>query len=117
MTTSITYPTPASSLPDASFVWLDASGNPIDFSTGWTFRMTIAQPPNTAKIIKTSGLIGSNGANGSANLTVSWDLNELSTLTAGRWYFQITATLGSAGGKQRILNGSMKFDAAKIAEA
>jgi hypothetical protein len=116
MTTSITYPTPASSLPDAVFRWLDAGDNPIDFSTGWSFRMTISQPPNVAKIIKVSGISGTNGANGSGNLIVSWDSNELTNLSAGRWYFQITATQ-TATGKQRILNGSMMFDAAKIAEA
>jgi len=35
-------------------------------------------------------------------------------LTGGRWYFVITATLGAAGGKQRILNGSLMFDAVQI---
>jgi hypothetical protein len=111
---SIHYPTSQASLPDLSFSWVDANGAPIDFSTGWTFRMTIGQPPNAAKITKTSGIIGYNGSNGT-NLIVSWNPSELATLTPGRWYFIITATLGSAGGKQRILNGSIIFDAVQIA--
>lgn len=111
---SIHYPTNQSSLPDLTFRWLDANGAPIDFSTGWTFRMTIGRPPNSAKITKTSGITGTNGANGANNLIVSWNVNELSTLTGGRWYFIITATYGPAGGKQRILNGSLMFDAVPI---
>jgi hypothetical protein len=109
MPDTLEYPTPAVSLPAANFRWLDASSNPIDFTTGWTFSMKIGQPPNTAKITKTVGFTGANGANGTANLVVSWANSELSGLTAGRWYFQITATQISSGA-QRILTGSMRFD-------
>jgi hypothetical protein len=111
---SIHYPTSQASLPDLSFSWLDANGSPIDFSTGWTFRMTIGRPPNATTITKTSGIIGYNGSTGT-NLIVSWNTNELVTLTGGRWYFIITATYGGAGGKQRILNGSIIFDAVQLA--
>ena len=110
---TVHYPTSQASLPDLTFNWVDANGDPIDFSTGWTFVMTIGRPPNAASKTKTSGIIGSSGAGGTANLVVSWDANELATLTGGRWYFTITATL-SPGGKQRILNGSLMFDAVQI---
>lgn len=111
---SIHYPTSQASLPDLTFTWVDANGEPIDFSSGWTFVMKIGRPPNAASIIKTSGIIGYSGSDGGANLVVTWDVAELNQLTGGRWYFVITATLGAAGGKQRILNGSLMFDAVQI---
>lgn len=113
MTTVATYPTPASSLPDLQFVWTDANQNLIDFSNaGWSFRLVISQPPNAAKVIKTSGITG---ANTSPNVTVQWAVNELATLTPGRWYFQLTATYGPSGGKQRILTGALRIDQATMA--
>lgn len=111
---SIHYPTSKSSLPDLTFTWVDAAGSPINFSSGWVFVMSIGRPPNAAVINKTSGIIGYSGANGQPNLVVTWNVNELSQLTGGRWYFTITATYGPAGGKQRILNGSMVFDAVQL---
>jgi len=110
---TIHYPTPAASLPAAAFSWIDANSNLIDFSTGWTFKMTIGQPPNSAVITKTSGLTGYAPVVGSPNLVVSWSPGELTSLTAGRWTFQITATRTSDGG-QRILTGTMKIDEAVL---
>lgn len=109
MPDTLEYPTPASSLPDASFRWLDSSGAPINFTTGWTFSMKIGQPPNLYQVVKTTGFTGGAGANNTANLVVVWGNNELVNLTAGRWYFQLTATQTSTG-KQRILTGSIRFD-------
>ena len=109
MPDTLEYPTPAASLPDASFLWYDNAGNLIDFSTGWTFTMKIGQPPNGSNIYKTSGFYGFASVNGSANLVVRWANGELSSLKSGRYYFQITATQISSGA-QRILTGSMRFD-------
>lgn len=109
MPDTLEYPTPASSLPDASFRWLDAAGSPINFTTGWSFSMKIAQPPNSVQVTKTAGFVGGNGANNAANLVVVWADDELANLTAGRWYFQLTAT-ELISGKQRILTGSIRFD-------
>ena len=106
MSTAIEYPTPAASLPDILFTWEDANGNPIDFSTGWIFRMTIGRPPNPAVITKTSGF---NGLTAAPNLRVSWVSGELSSLTPGVWYFQITATY-LASGQARVLTGSLRID-------
>jgi len=114
MPDTLEYPTPAASLPDANFLWLDSTGNPLDFSTGWTFQMKIGQPPNPAQIIKTSGINGFTSINGSSNLVVVWAQNELSSLSSGRWYFQITATQTDGSGYQRILTGSMRFDFASM---
>jgi len=113
MPDTLEYPTPAANLPSANFLWLDSSGNPLDFSSGWTFSMKIGQPPNSYAILKTTGLLGLTSTNGSSNLIVTWANNELSNLTSGRWYFQITATQTS-NGAQRILTGSIKFDFAPM---
>jgi len=108
MTTVATYPTPASSLPDLQFIWTDANKNLIDFSVaGWSFQMKIAQPPNAAVITKTSGITG---ASTSPNRSVQWGFCYLAILTPGVWYFQMTATYGPSGGKQRILTGSLRID-------
>lgn len=106
MSTAIEYPTPAASLPDILFTWEDANGAAIDFSSGWTFSMTIGRPPNPAVKTKTSGF---NGLATAPNLRVSWTPGELSMLTAGVWYFQITATY-SVSGQARILTGSLRID-------
>jgi len=106
VTTAIEYPTPAASLPDILFTWEDADGNPVDFSSGWTFTMTIGRPPNSAVMTKTTGFIGFSVA---PNLRVSWTSGELSRLTPGVWYFQITATY-LLSGQARILTGSLRID-------
>ena len=106
--TTVHYPTPASSLPNLEFTWTDQDQNVIDFSVaGWSFQMKIGQPPNSAKITKTAGISGLGTA---PNVIVAWDVNELSTSTPGVWYFQLTATYGPSGGKQRIMTGSIRID-------
>jgi len=113
MTTVATYPTPASSLPDLTFVWTDATQTLINFGVaGWSYSMKISQPPNAPTITKTTGI---SGASTSPNITVQWSVNELATLTPGRWYFQLTATYGPSGGKQRIMTGSIVIDQAIMA--
>lgn len=113
MTTAATYPTPSSSLPDLNFIWTDAANNIIDFSApGWSFRMVISRPPNAAVVTKTTGILG---LNSSPNVIVQWAVGELSALKPGRWYFQLTATYGPAGGKQRILTGSLVIDQSTVA--
>jgi len=109
MADTLTYPTPAANLPQASFLWLDSSGVPLDFSSGWTFSLKIGRPPNSAQIYKSTGFNGLASVNNSANLVVTWSNGELSQLTAGRWYFQITAVQTSSGA-ERILTGSILFN-------
>jgi hypothetical protein len=106
---TIQYPTPAASLPDAEFHWVDVNGNTIDLSSGWTFKMTIGQPPTPAKITKTTGFTATSG---NPNLSVAWDPQELSVLTPGTWYIQLTAT--NATGHQRIMTGTLRIDASII---
>lgn len=115
MTTALHYPSPLASLPDAQFTWLDHDGTPIDFTSGYLFRVTVGRPPEPAVITKTSNIIGSASSTmRDPNLTVVWQPNELSVLTPGIWYFQITATEINSGGKQRILSGSLKIDSPAI---
>jgi len=115
---TIHYPTPAASLPAAAFIWLDASGNPLDFSSGWTFSMTIGQPPNMALITKNNqSYFVTNSVSpapaGVPNLTVNWAPGELSTLSAGRWRFQITAT-ATGSGAARVMTGTLTIDEAVL---
>jgi hypothetical protein len=111
---TIHYPTPAVNLPAASFQWVDASGNPLDFSSGWTFKMTIGQPPNPAVVTKTDQTYFvpntmSPPVAGQPNLTVNWAIGELSALSAGRWRFQITAAQTS-NGASRVMTGTLIID-------
>ena len=106
---TIHYPTPAASLPPAEFHWLDVNGDTLDLTTGWTFKMTIGQPPSPARITKTHGFTG---LHGNPNLFIQWDVNELSVLTPGMWYIQLTATNNT--GHQRIMTGTLRIDAAVI---
>lgn len=115
---SIHYPTPAANLPAAAFQWLDASGNLLDFHSGYTFKMTIGQPPNGAVVTKTDqSYFVTNSTTpptvGQPNLTVEWAVGELTVLSAGRWRFQITATNTSTG-DARVLTGTMYIDEAVL---
>lgn len=111
---TIHSPPPAASLPAAAFQWFDASGALLDFSSGWTFKMTIGQPPNGATITKTNQTYFVTNSTvpptvGQPNLTVNWAVGELSSLSAGRWRFQITATQTS-NGASRVLTGTLVID-------
>lgn len=78
-----------SELPDDAFDWTDAQENLIDFSTGWTFSITVGFPYQDAVLTKTDGITG---AATSPNVTISWDDDELDApLTEGVWPGWITA--------------------------
>jgi len=106
---TIHYPTNAASLPAAQFHWVDTNGNTIDLSQGWTFKMTVGQPPSLAKITKTTGFVG---LSTNPNLFVEWAPNELAVLTPGMWYIQLTATNNT--GHSRIMTGTMRIDASVL---
>ena len=75
MTASIEV-TKGSELPDWIFEWKDRSGNIIDFSTGWTFTLTIGTP---TPIVKNTGITG---AATSPNITATFAAGELDSLPA-----------------------------------
>ncbi len=86
-----------SELPDDAFEWTDAQGDVIDFSTGWTFQVTVGFPDQDPVLTKTDGITG---AATSPNVTISWADGELDDpLTAGVWPAWISAT--HSGGKNR----------------
>ena len=111
---TIHYPTPAANLPPAAFAWSDNAGNLLDFTSGYTFRLTLSQPPNPSTIVKTSGFTTYTPVAGSPNLSVAWADSELNALTPGRWRLQITATQTSNGG-QRVLTGTLTIDELQVA--
>jgi hypothetical protein len=103
--TSLTYPNGAENQPAAQFSWLDASGAVIDFSHGWTFKIAVAQPPNAAALVKTTGM---SGLSTSPNLILTWSVGDLKVLTPGIWQFQITATQTSTG-SSRVMTGTIQI--------
>ena len=110
MTTTLHYPTPQVNSPQATFRWLDSQGNVIDFSSGYTFRLSLSQPPNAAKLVKTSGIAGFNPSTPTGpNLVVGWSGGELSVLSPGRWTMQITAVKVS-NGSSRTMTGVLVID-------
>lgn len=59
--------------PSAQLTWKDSAGNLIDFSTGYTFTVKLAQNGTTV-VTKTAGITGAATA---PNVTIAWDLAEL----------------------------------------
>lgn len=90
-------------LPDAEITWLDADGNVINFSTGYTFQVKIGITGSAAIITKTTGVTGSAVA---PNITISWDVDELNTIATGTYNMDIKANL-TATSKDRIQSTSI----------
>ncbi len=108
MTTTVSYVL-GSELPSLEIAWLDADGDVIDFSTGWTFSLKLASRGAAATITKTTGITG---AATSPNVTVAWaTTGDLNGLSAGRWTGQLTATR-TADSKQRIMQFALLVGAA-----
>lgn len=88
-----------SDLPDSAITWLDNSGQPIDFSSGYTFEARIGNPGQAALVTKTTGILG---ASTTPNITITWaNTGELNTLTPGSYDLDLRATR-TADSKQRI---------------
>lgn len=83
-------------LPDLACLWLDDDGNPIDFTTGYTFEALIGTPGTPALFTKTDGFTG---ADTDPNLTLAWPTTgELQDLAPNKSYsIDITATRQSDG--------------------
>jgi hypothetical protein len=58
--------------PGIRFEWTDRDGNPIDFSSGYTFTVLIVPSPSGTTITKTTGLVGGNGY-----VDLEWAVGEL----------------------------------------
>lgn len=86
-------------LPDRGLVWLDDQGNLINFSAGYTFQLKIsATGDGTALVTKTTGITG---AATSPNVTISWTVAELASLSAEVEYVCQLAALRTSDGKPR----------------
>lgn len=82
-------------LPAMGLVWSNADGTLIDFSSGWTFSVKIADAttPTTTIVTKTTGITG---AATSPNITINWTSSDFNTLTAStsgvRYVVNVSAT-------------------------
>lgn len=80
-------------------LWIqDRAGSLIDFSTGYTFTITIGAPNDTPVLTKTSGINGAAGAgsepSGTPNVVVTWAADELD-ITPGIYGWWLTASTTS----------------------
>ena len=76
--------------PAIQLIWKDSTGTPIDFSTGYTFKVMVSQL-QTALINKTTGITGAATA---PNVTIAWAANELN-ITEGVYDLIVIASTGS----------------------
>lgn len=90
-------------LPSITIEALDTNGQPIDFSTGWTFQVKVGEPGKTAVITATTVV----GAATSPNLVVNWTPGVLDTLVTGVTYtVQVKCT--ATGGQDRIYSTQVR---------
>lgn len=89
MTTAVVPYIQGAELPDLPLEWRDAAGALIDFSTGHTFALALAQGGGAPVLNKASGI---SGASAAPNVRISWDAAELDSLTPGHYLATLTAT-------------------------
>lgn len=89
-------------LPSRTLDWLDSSGTPVDFSSGWTFTVKISKQstPTVTLVEKTSGITG---AATSPNVTIDFTASELSTVAPGKYVVRVIARR-TADSKDRVFN-------------
>lgn len=83
--------------PNVQLTWNDSSGNPIDFSSGYTFTVQLAANGAAAKTV-TSGITGAATA---PNITIAWNTGDLN-ITPGVYDLVLTARDGA--GKDRVFS-------------
>jgi len=89
MATTIVYPIPAGSLPDAAITWQDSAGAVIDL-TAYTVKALVGKPGKLQVITKT---VGFTVAAVAPNLMIAWSTNELAALSVSEdWVIQLEAT-------------------------
>lgn len=74
--------------------WVDESNNVIDCSGATAWRLRIGKRGEPALLSKTASITGASGVGGSAQITVQWQLTDLS-FAAGLYKMQITMTKDS----------------------
>lgn len=100
-------------LADLGLFWQDSSGALIDFSSGYTFTVTVTDNAGTSQFTaKTTGITGAVGslAEDTPNVTVAWATSsELSSITtAGIYKFFCTARR-TADSKDRTFRGLIRI--------
>lgn len=75
--------------------WRDGTGELIDFSTGYTFTVSLIDGAGTTALTKATGIAG---AATRPNITVAWSANELD-LTPGFYRLHLKATVA---GRDRV---------------
>lgn len=97
-------------LPDLAIRWKDRSGNPIDFSSGYSFQLKVTRlGQTTALFTKNTGFTGAAMDPTAPNLTVAWaTTGELNNLAAGPYTVHITATR-TADSKERKMQGRLEI--------
>jgi hypothetical protein len=71
--------TAGAELPAITIEALDADGQPINFSSGWTFEVKVGEPGKTA-VVTASTVVGAATV---PNLTVNWTAGALDSLVVG----------------------------------
>lgn len=108
---ALVYP-PGDELGDAGLFHKDSTGALIDFSSGYTFVVTILNPSTgTALVTKSTGVTGAAGSltSNTPNITVAWADDELDGLTPGTEYpFRCVATR-TADSKTRTFRSTLRI--------
>lgn len=87
-------------LPSFAVSWSDRDGNLIDFSTGYTFTLKLANSATgEVALTKTTGIVGGDTA---PNVVAAWAAGELN-ITPGSYRVHLTAT--SAGADRVFMPG------------
>jgi hypothetical protein len=96
--------TAGAELPAITIEALDADGQPINFSSGWTFEVKVGEPGKTAVVTASTVT----GAATVPNLTVNWTAGALDSLVVGTVYtVQIMAT--NIAGQSRIYTSQIRI--------
>jgi hypothetical protein len=97
-------------LPNVDITWLDSNGDPVNFSSGYTFTVKIGTAGSAATVTKTSGITGTATA---PNIVIAWDAAELDSLNPGTYDMDIIAR-ETATSKDRIRSTDITILAAVV---
>lgn len=97
---------------DLGLFWFDSYGTLIDFSTGYTFTVTMTNSDGTSQFsAKTSGITGAAGsiATDTPNVVVAWATSsEISSITTPGVY-KFFCTARRADNKDRTFRGLIRI--------
>ena len=97
--------TKGAALPDYPITWLDANGDLVDLSSGYTFELRLGDPGTSNALTKTTGITGAATA---PNCTIAFDAGELDDLDTGVIHGDVIATR-TADDKPRIIRIKLRL--------